>query len=354
MAAARVKGSPAWAVVVLAAAAAAAGAGALRAAPPPDEVSSCSGSVWYEVDAAGRWSFPSAAPPEVPDKSRPPAVTQVPWDAVREAARPLSTKLGTGLPLPVLTCPRSFSSCPASLPSPEDNCIRIARRGFCVGVGGVCKGLVVSVIEPKGCCCLEKEGSKLIGKITNVTLVNKASNGACVSLRVTGREPLTCCCGFQAGNATRLAEDADVRERNMCAWPVREASGLGERKDGKQNNGDDSGLNELTEERIKKEKDEGESDGGAGGLGEPTEAQSTEATDGEESDGDDGGLSELTEEHIKQDSILEDIIAAVVFLFIGAVLVLIKSRVFRFTRRKRQQEDKDMESQETLVDETVI
>ncbi|KAK8394721.1 hypothetical protein O3P69_005891 [Scylla paramamosain] len=62
---------------------------------------------------------------------------------------------------------------------------------------------------------------------------------------------------------------------------------------------------------------------------------------------------ELTEEDVKKSSVLEDVIAALVFLFVGAVLVLIKSRVFRLTKKKQLQE-MDVESQETLVDETII
>lgn len=190
----------------------------------------------------------------------------------------------------------------------------------------------------------------MVGKIMHVSLVNKILDGACVALRDAGG-PSMCCCGFKEINGTWFSH-MNWQDRSECDVPVREASGLGERRDGKESNGDNSGLNELTEERVKEEKDGDESDGDAGGLGEPTEAETTTA--GDEESGDDGGLDDLTEEHIKQESILEDIIAAVVFLFVGAVLVLIKSRVFRFTRKKQQTEDKDMESQETLVDETVI
>lgn len=278
-----------------------------------------------------------------------PTVTRVLWDSVRDEARALGTNIGAGQFLPVLTCPRS-SSCPDGLPS-EAYCTRTVQRGICVEVDGACRSLVVSVIELKGCCCQHREEMKLTGKITEVTLVNKASNGMCAPVNMTCEEPLKCCCGFEEGNAT-----TDVKQRNMSPLSVAEASGLGERRDGKQTSGEEEGLNELTEKQIKEGRNGDESDGGDSGLGlgEPTETQIKEERDREKSDGGDGGLSELTEMQITKDSVAEDIIAALVFLFVGVVLVLIKSRVFQFTKKKRQQEDKDMESQETLVDETVV
>lgn len=203
---------------------------------------------------------------------------------------------------------------------------------------------MVSVIEPTECCCGEKEGNKLVGNITKVTLWKEESGGACVPVHMTAQDPPMCCCGYKEGNAT------DVKQRKVCAPG---ASGLGKEKDEMQRDGDNGALNESTEKQNETENNGKESDGDDSVLGEPTETQVTEERPVEESE-DDGGLSQLTDRHIKDDSVLEDIIAAFVFLFVGAVLLLIKSRLFKFTKKKRQQEDKDMQSQETLVDETGI
>lgn len=216
----------------------------------------------------------------------------------------------------------------------------------------MCKALVVSVVEPTQCCCGEEEDSKLVGNITNATLWDKASNGACVPL-VNVQDPSGCCCGYEESNAMNTV-NVEMKQRKVCALPSNGFSGLGEGKDGGQSDGDNSTLNELPEKQSEKESIAEEIHRGDCFLSKSTEVQTTEEGDTTVSEVDDGGLSELTERHLKEDSVIEDIIAAFVFLFVGAALLLIKSRLFKFTKKKRQQEDKDMESQETLVDETGI
>lgn len=245
----------------------------------------------------------------------PPAVAHLPWAALKEDAQNWGTELGDGLPqdglpLPVLTCHAPPNPC-RNFVSSTTQCTRVARRALCVAVGRACQALVATVEEPTQCCCrLEGRNTTLMGKVINMRL------------------------------------------RKTCPPSFDDTTGQGEGRGRKGGRGIGEGRG--GEPILSSE--------GTATLPSFHEAtpnfEDLEALDNITSEGKNASAESvggIPEEHVKDTSILEDTIAAIVFLFVGAVLVLIKSRLFRFTKKKKvQQEDKDVESEETLVDETII
>ena len=232
-------------------------------------------------------------------QQHPPDVTHLLWTAMKEDAQKLNTELveilpQDGLSLPILTCSAHPARC-LDFPSPDAPCMRAARRALCVAVGKACQALVVTVEEPTRCCCgLEGRNTTLIGKITNITLRKTcppSSEGTAGQVERTEGQGV---------------EELILSSEGSAMMPDAE---------------DFEPFNTTTRVRMSERED---------------------------------GVEEITEEHVKKTSVLEDTIAALVFLFVGVVLVIIKSRLFRFTKKKLVNEDKEDESEETLVDETII
>ncbi|MPC52764.1 hypothetical protein E2C01_046641 [Portunus trituberculatus] len=217
------------------------------------------------------------------------------WAALREEASKVDLELPQdGLPLPMLTCNMLAPPCQhaeiSSFP-----CMMERQRALCVTVGRTCGAVTVITKEPMSCCCARR------------------NNTIDISLQNT--------CPFSIERTAGRARSEGSEE------------GLGERRGRKEHTSRSSGLPSL--------------------QGDPPDIDDYEAVDNTTSSERVEDLGELTEEQMKESTVLEDIIAALVFLFVGAVLVLIKSRVFRLTKKK-QQEEREVESQETLVDETII
>ena len=223
-----------------------------------------------------------------------PAVTTLTWDALREEARKVNLELPQdGVPLPMLTCHMLPAPCRHADIS-SSPCMKKRQRALCVAVGGTCGAVMVVTNEPMSCCCARR------------------NNSIEVSLQKTC--PLS------------IESTAEKREKEG-------EGGLGERRGRKEHITRASALPSL--------------------QGEPPDIDDNEAVDNKTSRERVEDSEEFTEEQVTDTTVMEDIMAALVFLFVGAVLVLIKSRVFRITKKK-QQEDREVESQETLVDETII
>lgn len=269
-----------------------------------DSNDACPGSSWFESDETGRWLMSVKVDT---GSQHPPAVIRLPWTAFKEDSHNLIAELGVGLPqdgppLPMLTCHAPPARC-RDFSSPTAPCTRTVRRAVCVAVNRGCQALVVTVNEPTECCCgLKGRNSTLTGKVTNMWLIKTCSPLCDDTTQGEGRTKK----GGRGGESILSSEgNATLSSFQETVPNVEDLEAL--------DNTTSDGKNQRAE--------------AAGGV---------------------------TEEHVKKSSVLEDAIAALVFLFVGAVLVLIKSRLFRFTKKKQQQEDKDVESEVTLVDETIM